>query len=410
VSRLKKWFSKEQVNQPEPIEQEHKQPQQIKMNKKTGLKSKVVKDLEHTFYRYLVSKSLLTPQETEVDSEMPDNRILLEIELGPALQRQADRQASQDLFLALQAQLFHAVEEQSENRLTHLTNEDIKRFAIADSLMDALNVLNTRAASISRIKPLVLKHTGLLLNMVSLLNRFDFGQKSSGKPLTLKDAELSLSFLGIDQLRLLLPYLIMHEALKDSGRKFNQPSRKLWQHLQITAESARVLAELDGELNADEVYMQTMFHEMGAIYTMHVVYDCFDEACRSFRTLAKESGASEISHQISEIRSAAPVLDKLLPLFAPSISFKLAEQYKLSHFSLSNSLNELATAMTFDELSPISRVIAQGRAYALFKQMFKAQLMSKEQASQYLKYHQLDADKIRVLNKVKFLTVPKIED
>jgi len=408
VSRLKNWFSKEQTNEPDFIEPES--PQQAKINKKTGLKSKNVKDLDHTFYRYLVSKSLLKAQDSEVDSEMPDNRILLEIELGPALRRQADRQASKDLLRALQAQMFQSVEEDCENRLASLTSEDLKRFSIAESLMDAVNLLNARAASISRIKPLLVRQTAVLQNLVSLLNRFDFGQKSSGKPLELKDAELSLSFLGIDQLRSLLPYIIMHEALKDSGHKFNQPSRKLWQHIQMTAEGARVLAELDDKVNADEVYMQAMFHEIGAIYIMHLVSDSFHEAGKSFRSLAKETGASEVSHQIAEIKSPAPVLDKLLPMYAPKVSFELAKRYKLSHFSLSNSLDEIATAMTFDELSPLVRLIVQGRAYAVFKQMFKAELMTKEQASEYLKYHHLDANKIRVLNKVKFLTVPKIED
>jgi hypothetical protein len=245
--------------------------------------------------------------------------------------------------------------------------------------------------------------------MVTLLNRFNLGQKTSGKPLEVKDAELSLSFLGIDQLRLLLPYLIVHELLKDSGRKFNQTSRKLWQHLQISAEAARQLAVHDDQVNADEFYMQAILHEIGAIYIMHVVNECFEESSKSFRLLAKKNGASEVGNQISEIKSAAPVLDKLLPLLAPTISYRLAKHYKLSHFTLSNSLEEIATMMTFDELDPVARLIVQGRAYAVFKQMFKAELMSKEQAVEYLKYYQLDATRMRALSKVKFLKVPKIE-
>ena len=112
---------------------------------------------------------------------------------------------------------------------------------------------------------------------------------------------------------------------------------------------------------------------------------------------------------MSEINSSAPVLDKLLPLRSSTISSLLASHYKLSHLSLANTLDELATVLTFDELGPSARLIAQGRAYAVFKQMFKAQLMTKTQASEYLRYYQLDSDNIRMLNQVRFLKVPIIE-
>ena len=106
--------------------------------------------------------------------------------------------------------------------------------------------------------------------------------------------------------------------------------------MQITAEAARALATLESNVNPDEVYMQAIFHEMGATYILHVVDECFDEASRQIRKLAKENGASEVSHRVSEIKSAAPVLDKLLPMRAPQVSYRLAEQYNLSHFQLSN--------------------------------------------------------------------------
>ncbi len=407
MSRFKKWFGQEETTEPEIVKQSA--VTQPRINKKSGLKSNVIKDLDHTFYRYLVSKSLLSTEDTEVDSELPENRILLEIELGPALKRQADRQASKDLFYALQAQLFQLVEERTEASLASMSPESVTRFAISENLMAAINILNTRAASISRIKPLLQKETALLINMVNLLNRFGVGQKTSGKPLELKDAELSLSFLGIDQLRLLLPYLIVHESLKDSGRKFNQTSRKIWQHVQITAEAARQLAKGNDKVNSDEIYIQAILHEIGTTYILHVIDECFEQASRDMGKLAKENGASEVSHQVSEIKSAAPVLDKLLPLRASTISSRLASHYKLSHLSLANTLDELATVLTFDELGPSARLIAQGRAYAVFKQMFKAQLMTKTQASEYLRYYQLDSDNIRMLNQVRFLKVPIIE-
>lgn len=404
MSRLKKWFGKAQDSEPEKVVHQVTPRAEVKIT--SGLKSSAIKDLDHTFYRYLVSKSLLQSEQTEVDSEIPDNRILLDIELGPALKRQADRQASKELFHALQAQLFQLVEERSEEKIAALSPETVRRFSISENLMAAVNILNSRAASISRLKPLLQKETAVLQNMINLLNRFDIGQKSTGKPLELKDAELSLSFLGIDQLRVLLPFLIMHESLKETGRKFNQTSRKIWQHLQITAEAARVLAVEEGASNADEIYMEAIFHEIGAAYILHLLDESFTEAIKEISLQAKESGASEVSHRVSEVKSAAPVLDKLLPLRAGVTSYRLAQQYKLSHVQLGNTLEQLSGAMTFDELGPNARLIAQGRAYAVFKQMFKAALMTKEQAAEYLKYYQLDANKIRLLNKGRYLRVP----
>ena len=407
MSRLNKGFGKDQTNEEPTLEEQSAAKATI--TKKIGIKSSSIKELDHTFYRYLVSKVLLKPNEPAVDSEIPDNRILLDVELGPALKRQAERQASLDLFRTLEAQLFKTVEDTAQAQLTNLDAESLRRFAISENLMSAMNVLNARAASISRLKPLVVKDRGLMQNMVTLLNRFSIGQKSSGKSLELKDAELSLSFLGVDHLRLLMPFLVMHEALKDSGRKFNQTSRKLWMHIQITAEAARQLSITKEIGNPNEVYMQAIFHEIGAIYILHVIDECFSVQLKNLNKLAKEGESSEVSDRISEIKSAAPVLDKILPLRGAEISFRLAQAFKLSHLPLRNTLEQLSNAMTMDELSPTARLIAQGRAYAVFKQMFKAELMNKAQASAYLKYYQLNADSIRMLNKVKFLKVPAIE-
>jgi len=54
-------------------------------------------------------------------------------------------------------------------------------------------------------------------------------------------------------------------------------------------------------------------------------------------------------------------------------------------------------------------VIAQARSYAVFKQMYKEELIDKVQATALLNYYQLDSKKIKLLNQQKYLKVPKVE-
>jgi len=340
VSRLKNWLSKDDKTI-KKAETKSRRPAG-EGDSKSGLKSAGVIETETNFYRYLVSKALLLPQTNEVDSEIPDNRILLDIELAPALARQASKQASKDLFNALKAQLFQDVESRVENRLNNIDESTFQRFSIAPYLMDAVNIINTKAASISRIKPLVLRPVGLVQNMVGVLNRFGSVKKSDEKPLESKDAELCLGYLGIEKLRVFIPYLIVHESLKDTGSKFHQTSRKLWNHVQITAQAASALAALDDKLDPDEVYMMALFHEMGAALLLHIVDECFHETRRELSKQAMENGASEVSHKLAEINSAIPVLDKLMPTKAKALSAEIASRYKLNHFRLLPVLEDLS--------------------------------------------------------------------
>lgn len=405
---FKKWLGKEDTPEAaKKSEQPEQTPPDIKQ--RSGLKSNAVKQIELDFYRFMISKALLLPEQVESDSEIPDNRILLDIELAPALARQAEKQESKDLFNALQAQLFQDVEVRVESKLSAKGSDIWQRFTINSSLMDAINILMTKAASISRIKPLILKDASLLQNLVTVLNRLGMGKKNSDKPLESKDAELCLSALGIEKLRTFLPYLIVHEAMKDSGTKYNQTSRKIWQHVQITATAARALASLDDSVNEDEAYVMALFHELGATFMLHVVDEAFQEARREVSKQAMESGASEVSHQLAEVKSALPVLERLLPAKAKKLSVDIASQYSMNFLRLSSVYGELEGTLNFDDLTPMARVISQARCYSVFKHMFKEELIDKKQAALLLNYYQLNGVKIKELNKQKYMKIPKLE-
>ncbi|NRA60485.1 MAG: HDOD domain-containing protein [Psychrobium sp.] len=405
MSRIKNWLSKDKTLETS----DERQLARPVVKKRSGLKPHAIQIVESDFYRFLVSKASLLPQEVDDVAEIPDDRILLEVELAPTLLRQALKQESKDLFEALKAQLFQDVESRVEYCLADLKEDTLQRFAISSSSMEAVNLLSTKVASISRIKPFVLKQSNLVQSFVSVLNRFGVGQRQSGKPLETKDAGLALSFLGVEQIRYVIPYLMVNESLKDSGVKYSQSSRKIWNHVQITATAAHALASLDDSLNEDQVYMMAIFHEIGATFLLHVVDDCFHSARRDISKMAASSGASEVSHQLSEIYSAVPVLDKLMPIKARGLSAQLARHYNLNHFMLANTLDELAQTMEFEDLGPYAKVIAQARSYSVFKQMFKEQLIDKKQAAALLNYYQLDTPQIKYLNKQLYLKVPKIE-
>jgi len=404
VSNVKEWLSQDnKIAQSDDVQYGHQ------LEVKSGLKSAIVIETETNFYRYLISKSLLLSNNEIVDSTPPDNRILLDIELAPALVRQAEKEENQDLFNVLQAQFFQDVETRVENCLAVMDDDVYQQYKIAPNLMDAMNMFNTKTVSISRIKPLILKQAALVKNMVNVLNRFDAIKKSNDKPLQTTDADLCIGYLGIEKLRIFLSYLIVHETLKETGSKFNQTSRKLWTHIQVTAQAASELAILDGTLDPDEIYMLALFHEIGSVFLLHIVDDCFHEAKREISEMAMDSGASELSHKLAEINSVAPVLEKLMPNKVKALSFKLASRYNMNSFKLAPILDELANTVSIDGMSDKARVIAQARSYAIFKQMYKEELIDKRQSTELLNYYQLDSNALKTLNKVKYLKVPKVE-
>lgn len=404
MSNVKEWLSQDnKIAQSDDVQYGHQ------LEVKSGLKSAIVIETETNFYRYLISKSLLLSTNEIVDSTPPDNRILLDIELAPALVRQAEKEENQDLFNVLQAQFFQDVETRVENCLAVMDDDVYQQYKIAPNLMDAMNMFNTKTVSISRIKPLILKQAALVKNMVNVLNRFDAIKKSNDKPLQTTDADLCIGYLGIEKLRIFLSYLIVHETLKETGSKFNQTSRKLWTHIQVTAQAASELAILDGTLDPDEIYMLALFHEIGSVFLLHIVDDCFHEAKREISEMAMDSGASELSHKLAEINSVAPVLEKLMPNKVKALSFKLASRYNMNSFKLAPILDELANTVSIDGMSDKARVIAQARSYAIFKQMYKEELIDKRQSTELLNYYQLDSNALKTLNKVKYLKVPKVE-
>ena len=329
MNRLSKWFSKGQKNGSEEVAEETSGPVS------SGLKTSALKDVEQRFYRFVIGKAAIAQQE-DPGSELPEDRILLDIELGPALKRQAEKQASADLFNALQAQLYQTVEERVEHEIDQLDPAMLYNFTISKNLLAALEVLSTKAASTARLKPLLADERNVLRDMVNLLNRFNLCQKPGDNPLELKDAQLSLSFLGVDQLRYLLPYLAANDALRRSGQCFDQPSRRLWLHLQCTADAARLLAEqqADAKIRPDLAYNLAMLHEIGSIYLFHLIDRCFNDELQKMRRQARKDLAGDIDQLLAQVRSAVPVLDALMPKRASSLGVKLAEQFGFQYLQL----------------------------------------------------------------------------
>ena len=96
---------------------------------------------------------------------------------------------------------------------------------IEDAAPTILELLSLRATSINRINPLAASLPWLATDLISLVNKPQYRKRAD---VQVSDAKLALSYIGLDNLKLVMPTYILKHWLPTSTAPYGLMKRKLW--------------------------------------------------------------------------------------------------------------------------------------------------------------------------------------
>ncbi|WP_113907829.1 HDOD domain-containing protein [Aliidiomarina celeris] len=338
--------------------------------------------LERKFCSLLISldfaHSLDATSTYEVEKEEIRQRELLQVEKRRAEERQRVRNSLRYQREMMSAELHERLFEQLSETLNNPDYVRTRILAIEPNALSLVDVVQARAAS---MKALEQKAQGLdwlheqLLRVVNLPPFADAKDKRRVKVTSVRNA---LGFVGIDDLRILIPAMAMQHWLPKRLEPFNLLRRKLWEHSLATAITCQVLAELDGQLDPVIAFLTGLFHDLGKAAVARLYVVCFDDVQRD---LLRELRAEVRSHRYNallEIEPSELMLRNLMMCFAKTATARLIEGLGLQHIPIAESYQNLAKASAPTALTGYSKILYQAAKYSDFRMLYAAKLVDAE--------------------------------
>lgn len=326
------------------------------------------------------------------DVELPDfldqdrdGRQLLRVEKQAQRDKKLNERYYQNFLDKLQDQLNDEVRRRLAEQLQDTEFLYSKLIGVPPHLAEVLDLMSVKAASIGRIEPLVATIPWLVQDLIKMVNMPKYRRTDKqGKVIPVESLRMALSFLGLENLKLVIPSLVFRRWLPQITDPYPNIKLRLWEHAMGSAQSCKKVAELSG-VDVQAAFTLGMFHEVGKIAVTRLYFRLFEEVRRDALREAHEAKMKEEHAALSDVVPSGVALQDLMAKSALNISYLLLDKMAFQRLSMASAMQEVAQDKPLKEMSALAQVLVQGRSYNQYRMLKSARLINIEEAKAFLR-------------------------
>lgn len=258
-----------------------------------------------------------------------------------------------------------------------------------------LELLCLKATSIKRIAPLINSLPWLSTEVVSLVNKPQYRKRAD---VQVSDANLALSYIGLDNLKLVMPTFILKHWLPSTTSPFPLLKRKLWNNSLSVALASSTLAEQEG-LDKFTAFTAGMLSNIGLLAVTRCCLQTYNELHRVSVQKAYDNKDKKLHDALAEFDSSPELLLAQLTSQSDKVTADMIELMRFDRLQITEPLFDLAYATEYKNLSPMAKVVAQAKTFVAFRSLAKEELISKDETKALLASVKMTSKSITLLNK-----------
>jgi HD-like signal output (HDOD) protein len=289
------------------------------------------------------------------------------------------------------SQVRNQVNEEFDNK----TNLYYNVLRIKDAAPTILELLSLKAISINRIKPLVTSLYWLSTDIINLVNKPHYRKRSN---VQVNDAKLALSFLGLDNLKLVMPTFILKHWLPNSTEPYGLMKRKLWNDSLSVALAASILARREG-LDRYTAFTTGMLSNIGQLAVTRCFLTTYSEVYETELHQAFESKDKHLHDVLVKIDSAPELLLEQLVLRSSTLSADLIELMQFDRLQITEAMFDLAYCENITKMCPVAQLVAKAKAFVSYRSLASACLIDDDETKQLFDSVKLNSAEVSLLNK-----------
>ena len=266
---------------------------------------------------------------------------------------------------------------------------------IEDAAPAILEILSLRAASVNKIKPLACLLSWLTNDLINLVNKPQYRKRAD---IQVNDAKLALSYIGLDNLKLVMPTFILKHWLPISTSPFGLMKRKLWNDSLSVALAASFLAK-ENDLDEFTAFTAGMLSSIGQFAVTRCFISTYNEMYKKKVRKAFTEKDKRLHSILIKIDMPKEILLEQIIMLSSKLSADIIEQMGFERLQITEASFDLAYSEDIKGMCPIAQVVAKAKAYVTFRTLAKDGLITSDETKELLTSVKLKPAEITLLKK-----------
>ena len=289
------------------------------------------------------------------------------------------------------AQINKQVNDEFDDK-AYLYNNILK---IEEAAPTILELLSLRATSINKIKPLANSLPWLASDLINLVNKPQYRKRAD---VQVNDAKLALSYIGLDNLNLVMPLFILKHWLPLSTAPFRLMKRKLWNESLSVALASSVLAE-HANTKSYPAFTTGMLSNIGKLAITRCFLSTYDRMYKQELKDAFDAKDKKLHNILTKIENPPELLLEQLILRSSKLSAELIEKMNFDRLPITEAMFDLAFAETIDSMCPLAQIVTKAKVFVCNRNLAIDNLISDDETALLFESAKLSKAELILLNK-----------
>ncbi|KFZ37516.1 hypothetical protein HR45_10940 [Shewanella mangrovi] len=365
-----------------------------------GAKPSAINDIEQRFYQQLISGQQRGASLNPLESELEALAYKLEVERDAALKRLEKKQQAQQLIEQLGEQLTKLLLGELGNCLSQ-PQQFLKDSNVSDKQLLLLELLNSPRLDLNRLRPVIAEIGWLGRDLTTIVNSPSFmARRPQHSDTQVQDLKLVLAYIGLDNLRVYIPYYLCRHWLSPSPSLL-WVNRKVWRFSQLQGIAARALAQLHHQEHS-LFYAIALMKQLGMSVMLGVSAGLFEQLRQTWMREAATEQDSALHDAVSVCQFPLAQVWPLIAEQSLALSWKLPESLGFGDAKAVEVLRELTETKGVFDLTDDAKLIAKAACYAKCLMLEEVQQLSFNERQLMYRYYELSEQEVIRLSAQNF--------
>lgn len=333
----------------------------------------------------------------ELTEQSDARRKLLRVEKQAMRDKQLNQRSHQSFVNSIREMLHGEIVERLEKRLEDPDELFHEVLGFDDRLPELLDLLSTKACSISHIERSAASMPWLYDELIKLINtpkyrRYD----AKGKVVVVESLKVALSFLGVENLKMIIPSIALRRCLPQITDPFPEIKNKIQEAAIGTAMSCKRLAQVS-DVDEYTTFILGMLHDLGKIVVVRLFFKLFDEVQREALIEAQNGRKRDEHLALGEIQPSDDFISRLIDQYSYPLSANFIEIMNFKRLFVATAMNEFAENKAVIHMTPFGKVLSQAVAYNRYRTLKLSKMISMDEAKEFLRQFHFPKGALSVL-------------
>ncbi|WP_448567163.1 HDOD domain-containing protein [Thalassotalea ganghwensis] len=361
-----------------------------------------INEIYHRALSLMISKEFAELQSGKItlsarqhSEQQHSRRELLEIEQQAQQEKIIEQHGKSHFKQQVMAKFNQQVLAKVNNLFDNKERLFVNELRVENATTNILEVLAVKAASINKINAHVDSLPWLTNELINLVNKPQYRKRAD---VQVADAHLALSYIGLENLKQVIPTFVLKHWLPTTTSPFSLLKRKLWNNALSIGLTAKVLAK-ESQLNEFNAFSAGLFSNIGHFIISRGVITTYNDSLKAEIKEAYDTRDKRLHDILLEFSMSPDLLLEQLTNRSTQLSADIVELMRLDRLAITEPLFDLAIMDDIAQMHPIAQLVAKATAYVMFRSLAKEELISSQEAKLLLGSVKLQPNDISLLKR-----------